>query len=967
MKKLVFSTCFVLQVIFLYAQSATGVSGKIVDSKSQKAIQNVVVSIQNTNLSQLTGADGQFSIENVPAGNQLLQVKTIGYRDQLLQVEITSGKMLDLGAIVAQEDQTQEQQLTLVSLTENDLGDDNSGSESTSGLLQASRDAFQQAAAFNWGQARFRMRGLDNEYGMTMINGVSMNKLYDGRAQFSNWGGLNDATRNQEFTNGSAPSDYTFGGILGTQEINTRASIYRAGSRVSYGATNTNYTGRVMGITASGMRKDGWAYAISASRRFANEGYFQGTTYNANSLFATVERKLSANNSINFTTIFAQNRRGKNSPNTQEVTDLGGGVQYNSYWGWQSVERRNARVKTVEEPIFMLSDYWKISKKTNLQLNFTYQFGAIGNSRIDYQGVNSPDPTYYRNLPSYFKALYETDPATVLLTDPSAYAPGGLGGINYYNNYASHTDPSVAENTPYIAAYNGAATAKFLTNKQINWEEMYRANSLSSSSKYILYEDRTDDNQWTANAILSSQLADNITFNASGNFLKLKSHNFKNLLDLMGGPYFQDISLYGTGSQQQSDLNNPNRNVEVGDTFGYNYNLYATQYDAFTQFKFTYKKVDFYLGQTFSHTEYQREGLYKNGYYATNSLGWSSKENYDNFGFKGGLTYKITGRNFLTFNGAVMTKAPSLRNVFNNARLNNNVTTGVSSETITSADASYIINSPKLKARLTAYYSRVTNGTETSFFFGDGAGIDDPSTTLNESNAFVAETVTNLSKRNMGVEFGLEYPITSTLKATACVAKGEYIYDSNPNVSISIDSQASAANTNPISNYGVSHITNYKQSGMPQTAASIGLEYRDPKFWWVGANMNYLADNYIDIAPITRTDRFFVDPTSVVGNPFPEATQARADELLKQEKFDNFALLNLTGGKSWKYKSNTFGFFASVNNVLDITYKTGGFEQARNSNYRELNQDVSSGSPAFAPKYFYGYGRTYFLNLYINF
>jgi hypothetical protein len=30
----------------------------------------------------------------------------------------------------------------------------------------ASRDSFQQAAAFNWGQAsRFRIRGLDNENG----------------------------------------------------------------------------------------------------------------------------------------------------------------------------------------------------------------------------------------------------------------------------------------------------------------------------------------------------------------------------------------------------------------------------------------------------------------------------------------------------------------------------------------------------------------------------------------------------------------------------------------------------------------------------------------------------------------------------------------------------------------------------------------------------------------------------------
>ena len=91
------------------------------------------------------------------------------------------------------------------------------------------------------------------------------------------------------------------------------------------------------------------------------------------------------------------------------------------------------------------------------------------------------------------------------------------------------------------------------------------------------------------------------------------------------------------------------------------------------------------------------------------------------------------------------------------------------------------------------------------------------------------------------------------------------------------------------------------------------------------------------------------------------------DLFLKQEKFNNFALLNLSGSKSWRINGNTFGINASVNNVLDVIYKTGGFEQARNSNYRELNQDVSSGSPAFAPKYFYGYGRTYFLNLYLNF
>ena len=346
MKKLVFSTLFVLQTFLTFAQASSGVTGKVIDSKSPKALQNVVASIQNTNLTSLTDVTGSFTIKDVGVGTQLLRISSTGFKDQLLAIEIINGEIIDLGIVVLEEDITTEQQLSLVTLTENDLGDDNSGSESTSGLLQASRDSYQQAAAFNWGQARFRIRGLDNEYGTTMINGVVMNKILDGRPQWSNWGGLNDATRNQEFTMGSGPSDYTFGGILGTQEINTRASIYRKGTRISFSGTNTNYSWRSMGTYASGMNTDGWAYVVSGSRRWAQEGYFEGTDYSANSLFASVEKKFNEKHSLNFTSIFAQNSRGKSSPNTNEVNDIKG-VKYNSYWGWQNGKKRNSRDKYI--------------------------------------------------------------------------------------------------------------------------------------------------------------------------------------------------------------------------------------------------------------------------------------------------------------------------------------------------------------------------------------------------------------------------------------------------------------------------------------------------------------------------------------------------------------------------------------------------------------------------------------------
>jgi hypothetical protein len=200
---------------------------------------------------------------------------------------------------------------------------------------------------------------------------------------------------------------------------------------------------------------------------------------------------------------------------------------------------------------------------------------------------------------------------------------------------------------------------------------------------------------------------------------------------------------------------------------------------------------------------------------------------------------------------------------------------------------------------------------------------------------------------------------------------GQYIYANNPNVAINNDALAAdLINLNPgeintaTIDFGKAYLKDYKQSGMPQQAVSLGIEYRDPKFWWIGANANYLGANYIDVAPLMRTDQFLIDPET--GHQFIEATDERTRELLKQEKFDDFLLLNLNGGKSWRIGNNTFGFFASINNLFNTTYKTGGFEQSRNANYRQLNQDVSSGSPAFGPKYFYGYGRTYFVNFYIN-
>ncbi|SHF98620.1 CarboxypepD_reg-like domain-containing protein [Flavobacterium segetis] len=945
MNKFYFVFFLLLKMGSSFAQNNTGFNGKILNAKTQNPLGFVVVSVPNSTLLQLTKTDGEFSFQNVTAGKFLLSIRSQGYKDALIPVEIVEGQLLNLGTILLEEDQSFEQQSSIISLIESDFSDENSSSESTSGLLQSTRDAFLQAAAFNWGQARFRVRGLDSEYSTMMINGVSMNKVYDGRPQWGEWGGLNDALRNQEFTLGTVTSDYIFGGILGTQQISTRASIYRPGSRITFSGTNTNYSWRTMGTHASGMNASGWAYVISAGKRWAQQGYFEGTSYDANSFFLSLEKKWTNQHSINLTAMYTPNSRAKNSPNTDEVNQLTS-VKYNSYWGFQDGKRRNSRVKTIEAPTVMLNHYFKINEKTNLISSATYQFGRTANSNIDYQNSNSPDPTYYRNLPSYYSSLYERD-------------NGEFSGA-------------------FIPDYQNAEKSKnlFLENSQINWTAIYQANQSQvvdasgnvigfepSKSKYVLYEDQVEDQTGILASNITLEVSENIFLNAGVTYKKSKLRYSQYLMDLLGGSYYEDIDAFYSGNQSQSDLNNPNRQVFAGDTYGYNYNFYATTLEAFTQFKFNYKKVDFYLAQQFSSSQYQREGLYKNGIYENNSFGKSEIVKFENFGFKAGLNLKISGKKVVVFNAAHLTKAPSLRNIFSNSRLNNTIVNGLKSETISSLDASYVYRSPKLKGRFTTYYSLIRDATQISFFYAEGI-FDDGAGYLN-TDAFVSQTMTGINKKNIGAELSLEYQLTSTVKATLAVGFGEYIYDSNPQVMLTNDAKASIENTSPVFDFGKATLKNYKQAGMPQRAYSFGLEYRDPKYWWISSNINYLTNSYVDVSAIARTEIFYKNPAS--GFNFPEATEERAAELLKQEKFDPSLLLNLVGGKSWRINGKNYGVFASINNVLNFSYKTGGYEQARNANFRERNQDVSSGTPSFGNKYFYGYGRTYFVNLYVNF
>jgi hypothetical protein len=896
----------------------TVVEGSVKDLTTNQALAEVTVSFEGLLLSTQTDALGVFLFSSdVPLGEQVLTLIKDGYFVARYPIVVNEGKTLNIQDMVLSVDNSDDDLFT-ITLSDDELNDDTSGADNISGLLSSSQDVFQRAAAFEFSSSFFRVRGLNSDNGNVLMNGIEMNKIYNGRPQWSNWGGLNDVLRNQELTTGLAPSSYNFGGILGTTNINLRASEYRSGSRVTYSSSNRSYTNRVMATHASGVVKGGWSYAFSLGRRWGNEGFQDGTFYDANSFFVSVEKKINDKHSLNFTGFYTPNKRGKSSPNTQEVYDLKD-IKYNEYWGYQDGEKRNSRIKRIAEPVLMLNHYWDFTDKTSLNTNVAYQFGELGNSRLDYAGGANPSPAYYQGLPSYF--LADND------------GPDLAGA---YDAYQSFTEGG-----------------------QLDWNRMYDANVTNNitgdNAAYVLYEDRSDDTQLSVNTIINSEVSENVTLNAAVNYKRLKSHNFAEIIDMLGSTTgYLNVDSF---DQVQFNLQNPNQVVGQGDTFRYNYNLDANILSMFAQAQFKYNKVDFFLAVSNTKTSYQREGLYQSEVYADNSFGKGEKVEFTGVGAKGGFTYKFSGKHLLVANAGYLTKAPTIRNTFSNSRDNHAIVGdqsgfGITEEKITSFDLNYVYRSPIVKARLTGYFTKMQDANEVSFYYADGiSGID-------SGTAFVQEVLEGIDKRHLGIEFGIEAQVTPTIKLTGVASLGQYTYDNNPNLLLTSSDFIEGLN------FGEANLENYKIAGGPQRAFSLGFEYRDPNYWWFGTTANFMSNAYVDVSPLTRTENFYLDTD---GLPFPDYDPALAKELLRQEKFDSYMVWNAVGGKSWKVGDKYISLFVSLNNILNTQFKTGGFEQGRNANYQSLKEDVNAPKRRFGPKYWFGRGTTYFMNLNLRF
>ncbi|MEM1216953.1 MAG: hypothetical protein AAGJ82_14760, partial [Bacteroidota bacterium] len=474
---------------FTLATAQTVITGVVVDERTEEPLPGVDVRAGAT--ATVTDAFGAFELTVIgPSGSKvLLDIDNPGYTPYERSLALDSGNTIDVGKLRlasggAIDESIADELIPVISIGADDLQGDGGGSQNISGVLSASRDAFLNAAAFTFGSAaRFNIRGYDAKYSAILLNGMPFNDQETGRISWNHWGGLNDMFRNRTNTIGLGASTFAYGGVGGASTIDTRASSHRKQTRISYALSNRSYRQRVMASYSTGMMANGWAVSASASRRWAQEGYIEGTFYDAYSYFLSVDRRLGDNLTLNLTTFGAPVKRGKLIGSVQEAYDLAGSNYYNANWGFQEGEKRNSRVRDEHQPVAMLRADWSISDKLNLTGTLGFQTGYTGNSALDWFDAPDPRPNFYRKLPSFYEGEVVDAVAEQWRTD--------------------------------------------VNTRQVDWTQMYQINYNSFAtienangsgqpvsglrSQYIVEDRRTDVERASGNLVLEYFQSDNLT------------------------------------------------------------------------------------------------------------------------------------------------------------------------------------------------------------------------------------------------------------------------------------------------------------------------------------------------------------------------------------------------------------------------------------------------------------------------
>ncbi len=804
--------------------------------------------------------------------------------------------------------------------TESQLGeDDNDGKTST--VLSSASNVFTANVSMKLGASGYRFRAYDNKYNEVFINGVLVNDPERGYFRFSQIGGLNNISRNSDNALPFEENVYCMPGIAGSVNYDFRASQVPQGNKLTLSLANRTYTGRLMYSYGSGVNPSGWSFAGNITARYASISGFknvEGAFYNSLSYYFGAEKIINSSHTLSLSTFANPTMRGSRGASTDEAYFLAGSNSYNPYLGYYNGEVRNSRVVRDFAPTTVLT--WDFAANDNLKITTSaiLVYSMYSNTKLAYNNSTNPAPDYYKNLPSSFYDVYDA------------------------NNTDNRRDVDL-QNWNYVYDYWTSS----VNSRYINFDKLYFANVSASKNGgealYYMPQIHTDRISAGLSSALRYNLGANSRLNLGISASRNKVNHYQTVYDMLGAKYLHNTNSYAVGSYDsgdyrvQYDMLHPDKLLQEGDVFGYDYNIFVDNADLWSSYSLDAGGLHAYVSGKIGYTDMFREGKMQNGFAPNNSYGPSKKAYFLDGGGKIGSTLNLGKGHVIDLGFGYQADAPNAGSAFSAPEINNNFVVGLDCEKILSGQLSYAYSGSMVKATLTGYYNKITDATKWSCFYSD------------DEHSFTYVSMTGIEKEYYGVELGVSVKLTSKLELLALGAVSEAKYTSDCNASYMLSNSASYKNDVVLSK-------GMREDGTPLTLASLGFTY-NLKGWYLELTGNYFDRIYLSFSPVSRYAATLKRQ---------ELTEAPA-----QTEGKGGFMLDGSIGKNFRLKKGSLYAGLMLTNILNnCNICTGGYEQSRTDySYNTSNDAVTDKVYKFSanPKKYYAWGINGMFNIVYRF
>ena len=910
-------------LITSFVTAQVSVSGVVTNDKGD-ALSGANVYLAGTSLGAAAKSDGKYQINDVPAGDYTLVFSYLGYSTMETSVQVgtsnatqnaqLSRSALEIAALQVTGTIIKDRVTPFPhsSLTAEELELRTASRDITAVMADAPGVYFTESKG-GAGDSRVYIRGFDQENSATLINGVPVNDMENGRMYWSNWDGMTDIASAIQIQKGLGATSLVAGQLGGTINIvsgaanSERGFGYKQefGSDAFLKTTFTASTGLLdNGVALSGLVakktwngyvdgtwSDAYSYYFSAHKTFGNGKH----TLDANVLGAPQQHGQRDEDQIytaedwkSFTASdysssddfrrISPHRFGSgwgelteqqyddlndNSVGHRGSTDwahdvLFGGIMHTKQVGDKYII--NTRTNYYHKPVWSLNWKWNVDEQSSLSTTLYGSKGRGGgtgpmNTRDTYMGDDGED-SYYK----YF------DPAEM---------SDGTETIDWTQVIANNQQWS--SGSDFDTTYS---------------DDMRRSKRIIRAS--------VNHHDWTG--VLSTYnrtVNENLKITTGVDVRSYAGEHYREVVNLLGGDYY--VHHYAKAGETGTE-----RMRGVGGLIDYHNTGYHDWYGGWAQTEYTTDSWSAVLSSAQSVSRYQRQEQYNE----TEGDEYSKVLIFPGNALKLGFNFNVNDNLNVFLAAGNMSKAPKFSNAY--LSYSNTPNTGAKNESISSMDVGVSYRSDMLDVT-TTYYSNTW---------------EDKALTLYSAPDIY--NITGLSANHSGIEVEADVRPMDLLSVDAALSFGNWAWGENVDAVFSSDYDRT--NTTEVKLY----TDGLKVGFQPQTQMAFGLNLFPVEGLTVNATFQMNDNFYAGFDPADR----------VLDTDDTQELQDAVTSVKDVVQLDAYNMMDL----HLSYKMNLMGtdlvLGAHVLNALDTEYVTYAEDQGF--------EDDGSNS---APKVFYGSGR----------